>query len=217
MTISEKEARRLSILKAIYEITEGIITRNVYFEQLHEKFFDYGDEFINSELLYFRERGLTDGPEPIRVMGHAPMIHHVRLSAHGRDTIEDALRGKSTPDFSEQGIKIFIEKYVHNENTISNSSNSNILAGVNNSTVSINYDTESQDISMFLQAVKAGVSEELKVQLMPLIESAETILQSKDSVAKKSLKGIITAIVSIGGSVVGNLLTQPVKALLDIP
>ena len=65
MDVYTREAKRLNILKEMYTLCDGNITATMDFKDLKFKLPDFDLEYINSEMHYFNEKGITAGTWPI--------------------------------------------------------------------------------------------------------------------------------------------------------
>lgn len=206
MNIHEKEARRLRILKAIYELSEDKLTKTIRLKDLTEILTDIDPDYINEVLLYFREKGIIDGPTPISRMG-VSFVLSFQISSYGIDIIESALKGKAKDDFSNESIKIFINNVTSNT--------SNIIQDSQNVNVTISNDIHNE-IMEFLKKIKSELeSNNIKNdELKDLVDLAIDSIKA-NNIDDTKVKKFLKLIVSIGGSVVANFLTDGIKLFLN--
>lgn len=205
MNVYEKEALRLVILKTIYELSGGIPHKHIRTEKINDVLSDTDKDLINGELLYLHDKNLIDGPDPLHSLGNDQgLIFDSYITTFGIDTIEHAIKGQATGDFSTNGIQIFV-------NSI-NGNNSNII--IQSSNVSIEQ-KDIETINAFIKLVKENVdlASEQNKNINSLIE---IIVQLSNEKTKPSiLKKLIDLLITIGGDILKSILTREIKEFLS--
>jgi hypothetical protein len=206
ITIKERQAFRLNILKTICELTEFNTGKIIYISDLVKELDNIDGSFLNGELLYLSQEGYIR-VNPIQYVLKSPIVIDIRINSSGIKLIELINNQKSIEEyekhFSKESVEFYLNK-VTNSNIIINSPNASIVNSENNY----------KELLKFFERIIQN--EEANTTLKNLSENA--IKEIKNGTASQDyLRGIGQALISTGSSLICNLLTPLISNILGIP
>lgn len=203
MNATERQSLRLNILKLLCETLHYNLDERLFIKQILELLPNISKEEITSQLLYLQEKGYLNLTTSDTNMGI--FISIIKLTAHAIDLIEKIENNMNIDeylnDFSKDSITSFSN--INNSQIIINSPNSQIIIDSNESKLLIEFFSKLIEINNDNKTVK-----DLSANAIKEINSG--------TASKDYLKAIGQTLLSIGNSVIANLITPTIAFLLGI-